>query len=194
MITLASRSRSACRPATRSRASLPRRRHASGSRRRDARLSDHHPGDPAGGHLHPLGHLRHRPRRQPSCTPRWRCRSSCSHLEHLRRDLGGARGGGDDARLQPRRRRVRAGWPCRSPCRASRPRRSSSFIISWNEVFAASTADAATPRRCLRRSSCPERVAASVPLRRRLLPARAVALDDLLHPSFLFNMWGRVVK
>ena len=180
----ASRSRSARRPATRSRASASAAANPSSSRSSRTRAF---PiiiiAVPLARHLPALGHRRLGPRRRAWRTSPSRSRSSIPHDgEHLRRDLGRARGGGDDARLHPPVGRSQ-GHPAARPARASPRRRSSSFVISWNEVFAASTLDAAPPDAACAGARRARRGAAAVPPRRRLLPARAGAARHLLHPQ-----------
>ena len=72
-----SRSRSACRPATRSRASRFRGANALRlTRRRHARVPDHHPRDPAARRPSSAGGSTTRSSASASCTSRSRCRSS----------------------------------------------------------------------------------------------------------------------
>ena len=166
---------------------LPRVRCVPPRRRRDARspivilsipLAD----------LPPLGHRRHGAGSRSPTPPRVAVRGP-GDVERLRRHLRRARGGRDDARLQP----ALGGRPDHPAARAARAGRGRDLRLHHlverglrrgDPDAARANAAGADPRRA--------ELAAAVQVRGRLLPPRPVADRDLRHPHS--STCGRVVK
>ena len=130
---------------------VPRWRHAPALRHRDEGVPDRHPVDSARRHLHPVGHRRHRAGRFDRAHRAGPSVRRAHDGERLRGRVARARGGGDDARLQPREG-VRARSRFRSRCPASPRRRSSSSSSPGTRSSPPRSSRSATGR-CLRRCS-----------------------------------------
>ena len=158
----------------------------------DARVPDRDPGRAAGGHVHRVGPVRHGLRGGAGAHRAGPAHDGADHRQHLRRRPARPRGGGADAGLHAARRVRRVALPLALPGLAAAS--IFTFVLSWNEVFAATILTVAN-------RTLPAQVFSSLgdsPLPYRFAGGFALIVPSLVFIFFirryLFNMWGRVTR